>query len=240
MKKLQGTGIYVPDQETWYRDFFAEQSKSGQFTDWDVLEYQIDNVLHACSVCHTYRRQWAIDIGANIGIKAIQLARKFADVLAIEPRPDTFACLQRNIKKYNQIRCLHAAIGSHTGEIGFSGDPKDCAHSQVNESAETKVPIYKLDDLSLQVCDLIKIEVEGYELEVINGALSTIQKFHPVIILEELSFFRKDNASKLCAQYGPDFVNRHRRPRRILEDMGYEIYSRQGHDFVLARPADYL
>ncbi len=244
MKKLPNTGIWVPDKETWYNEFFASQSKSGQYTDWEVREYQKDNVLHACSVCLTDRRNYAIDIGANIGLISMQLAYKFGNVLAIEPRPDTFECLERNTVKYNQISCLHSAVGNQTGIIEFTGDIKDCAHSHVDtnntDPYPEMVPITKLDDLQLEGCDLIKIDTEGYELEVITGALATIEKWKPVIILEELSFFRKDNAIKLHQQYGPDFVNLHRRPRRILEDMGYEIYSRQGHDFVLARPADYL
>lgn len=238
MKKLPNTGFWVPDNETWYHNFFKSQNK--HYDDKFVLKYQQDNVFHACSVCKPSGRSYAIDIGANIGLISIQLAYKFWNVLAIEPRPDTYECLKKNTRKYQQIRTMHAAITDKTGPIRFSGDPADCAHSQVNPESETQVPGFRLDDIPLEGCDLIKIDTEGHELEVINGALATIEKFHPVIILEELSYFRKDNAKKLFKQYGEDFVNLHRRPRKILEDMGYAIYSRQGHDFVLARPADYL
>lgn len=230
----------MPDDEKWYHEFFKSQSKSGHYDDKDVLKYQQDNVFHACSVCKPSGRSYAVDIGANIGLISLQLAYKFWNVLAIEPRPDTYECLKRNTRKFQQIKCMHAAITDKSGPIGFSGSPTDCAHSQVDTAAETQVPGFRLDDIDLEGCDLIKIDTEGHELEVITGALATIEKWHPVIILEELSYFRKDNSKLLFAKYGTDFVNLHRRPRRILEDMGYEIYSRQGHDYVLARPADYL
>lgn len=228
----------MPDKETWYHNFFLKQNKN--YSDKDVLKYQQQNIFNATSVCKPSGRSFAIDVGANIGLISIQLAYKFWKVLAIEPRPDTYECLKKNVRKYQQIETLHAAVGSSLGSIGFSGAENDCAHSQVTPEAETKVPLITLDSLNLDACDLIKIDTEGYELEVIKGALATIQKFRPVIILEELSMFRKDNASILYKQYGPDFVNLHRRPRRILEDMGYEIYSRQGHDFVLAHVPSYV
>ena len=42
----------------------------------------------------------------------------------------------------------------------------------------------RIDDLNLQQCDLIHLDVEGYEEKVINGALETIKKFKPVVIVE--------------------------------------------------------
>lgn len=129
----------------------------------------------------------AIDIGAHIGTWTRELAPRFGSVAAIEPDPRNFSALCENMRGAPNVRMLPLAIApvvgrfslSHAGTIN-SGQGY-VTPFQPGEQVVTGVP---LDALALRP-GLIKIDVEGLELEVILSGERTIRDSRPIIVLEE-------------------------------------------------------
>ena len=138
-----------------------------------------------------------IDIGANIGCTSILFGELAHQVISFEPSTTTFNLLQRNIKGSGlvNIKLQNYALGSSSSisEItyapsnrsgGFISNKTTISTGHITE----KIKIKKLDDiidnLKLQKIDFIKIDVEGFEKEVIDGAKKTIARCKPIIVLE--------------------------------------------------------
>jgi FkbM family methyltransferase len=152
----------------------------------------------------------AIDCGANVGVHTIEWARHMTGwgaVLAIEAQERIFYALAGNIAINNcfNARALNAAITSRpgtmkipvpnysvTGSFGslelkrrdqaeFIGQPIDYAEDKM-----VGVQAVSLDSLNLARIDLIKIDVEGMELEVLAGGANCIANLHPILLIETI------------------------------------------------------
>ena len=150
-----------------------------------------------------------VDIGANIGSYTI-LASKVcgARTVSVEPDPETVKSLVRNVQLNGvskQVRVVEAALGASSGTIAFT-----VGHDTVNRVANTEdsntreVCLRTLDEvLSGEVPRVIKIDVEGFEAQVFEGASVTLadQRLEAIItesqdervnpILERAGFQRK-------------------------------------------------
>lgn len=120
-----------------------------------------------------------IDIGANIGthtLKAASIVKENGKVISVEPHPRTFHYLKENIhlNKFMNIDVFNFAVGNRSEYVTFSdmvSDDQNCIDSNGIINLETK----RLDDfVSLESVDLIKIDVEGYELFVLLGAANVL------------------------------------------------------------------
>jgi FkbM family methyltransferase len=140
-----------------------------------------------------------IDVGAHIGRWTITIGNKLkGKVIAIEPQRDNFNILKRNIyiNKLNDIVIpLDVACGDKEKEMKFyldleggGGHESSLVQNEYNKNKFTLVNVRKLDnifvDLKLDSVDLIKVDVEGSDLDVLKGAKNIIKKFHPRIIFE--------------------------------------------------------
>lgn len=133
-----------------------------------------------------------IDVGANVGSYTVLASGVVgARSLAFEPVPNTFERLQRNIRT-NKIDGLaeakRLAIGSSQGEIHFSTD-NDTVNKVVSTDyvgSSEKVPVSSLDALLEGLAPLMwKVDVEGFEIEVLKGSRSALrQEFLQAILLE--------------------------------------------------------
>jgi FkbM family methyltransferase len=129
-----------------------------------------------------------IDVGANIGDTALAASSQVGvagRVWAVEPHPNTFAYLKKNVElnRRGNIELIHAAASSQRGSLSLSNDRRD----DMNRVVTNGVPVRaeRLDDLVEQTDDinLLKIDVEGYELSVLRGA-GRILKFTQVVYFE--------------------------------------------------------
>lgn len=134
-----------------------------------------------------------VDAGANIGylsLVAASVVGEKGNVYAFEPVKSTFDLLQRNaeLNQFTQIKCKQFGLGSQSEEVViYSENQNRGGASIVNRRSEQKetIQICPLDAiLSEEKVDLLKIDVEGYEFEVLKGAEEIIRKDHPAIILE--------------------------------------------------------
>lgn len=135
-----------------------------------------------------------IDAGANIGSYSIlAAAHAGANVVAFEPAPDTYSHLEQNIlvnKIQDKIWSYNIALGSVQGEVFFSKN-HDTANHVLNGTDEQgiKVKLEKLDNFSEKFIHpmLLKIDVEGYETEVLNGAAGLLSNDNLKAIIIELN-----------------------------------------------------
>ena len=137
-----------------------------------------------------------LDVGANIGsYTVLASAHAGARSISIEPNPVTFSYLERNIKA-NQIgekvTTYNIALGAAKGETGFIDtlDVEDHV-AREDENASLIVPVETLDAVlaAHTVPDLIKIDVEGYETQVVAGATKTLMENNLKVIVIELAGF---------------------------------------------------
>jgi len=144
-----------------------------------------------------------IDIGANIGLYSIALSKYFDRILAFEANPITFKVLEanlalsgtRNVEPFcegvsSRTRCasLYVPLDGHLGWATLSAD----RHGVDTTVAETMINLDTLDNLSTKKgfeqdpISLIKIDVEGHEAEVLQGAVGILNRWGPIVLVEVL------------------------------------------------------
>lgn len=134
-----------------------------------------------------------LDIGAHIGIHSLFLSSKFDKIYAFEPERKNFAKLKNHIKlnSIKNVISVKCALSDYKGFARlYTHKTENCGHSLlINYHAKfQRVRIDTLDNFVRQkrVKDikLIKIDVEGSEINVLRGSRKVIDKFHPLIFLE--------------------------------------------------------
>jgi len=134
-----------------------------------------------------------IDIGANIGSYTILGASEVgAETISIEPIPDTFKILEENIiinKINNKVKSLNIGIGGKKGLLKFTKSLDTTNHvAKKDEKNTIDVPVEKFDDIiDLKKPTLVKIDVEGFETEVINGMSNALANDNLKAIIIELN-----------------------------------------------------
>lgn len=144
-----------------------------------------------------------VNIGANVGLHAIFLARQCASanqIYAVEPNPEAYSCLTRNIALNGleqRITAVQACIGASLGELEFAlipGMPEyssigGIVHPSASGFAQTKirVPVAPLD-VAIGGAgvkpSLLLVDTEGAELLVFEGASALLTKYRPLLVFE--------------------------------------------------------
>ncbi len=174
-------GIYLPDHDR----HFAEQIQLSPLVDGKGT-YQLAKLRAALSV--SYRRGFAIDVGAHVGLWTRVLALNFDKVVAFEPIPSHIECLKANVKRANDALIIYyAALGNTSGLLSMESQD-NIATANVcrdGDSIEFDVAVYRLDDFKYRHVDFIKIDTEGFEAMVLRGAEETIRRDRPVVVIEQ-------------------------------------------------------
>jgi FkbM family methyltransferase len=127
------------------------------------------------------------DFGANVGVYSVLAGSVGARVLSVEPLPETFSRLQENLR-LNEVegRAVRCGLSSSSGTLRFTK-----ARGGLNRVATTTdedvidVTVLTLDDLTLEtglVPQLIKIDVEGFELPLLQGGVRSLRSAVAIII----------------------------------------------------------
>jgi FkbM family methyltransferase len=124
-----------------------------------------------------------VQAGGNVGVYPLALSKAFGQVITFEPDAENYDCLAINADKPN-IQRWWGALGADQGQCSVVRIHNDnCgSHKTVPGSA---VWVDTIDSIPLDSCDLIWLDIEGAEADAIKGALATIEKFSPIIVLEE-------------------------------------------------------
>lgn len=128
----------------------------------------------------------ALDIGANVGLWSRDLCEHFAHVTAFEPVAMFRDCLIKNVPS-NKLTVEPVALGDENTMVNMIITEDNMGHTHVDPASigQGTVPVRRLDDLNFSVVDYIKLDCEGFEYKIIQGAAETIRRCRPVIVVEQ-------------------------------------------------------
>jgi FkbM family methyltransferase len=147
----------------------------------------LNSVVHRGSI--------VADVGANQGLYTLWLARVAVDghIYAFEPDPELFQCLENNVR-HNQlpnVSTIQAAAADRSGALVFTTNQLNRGDNRIStkalqDSGSKLVQAVTLDETILsQHLNLLKIDVQGFELEVLLGAQKTLTSNPNLTILFE-------------------------------------------------------
>jgi FkbM family methyltransferase len=157
----------------------------------------------------------AADIGANEGVYAFALSELGATVHAFEANPTFAAFAKHNLGSRATVHeialsneagraSFYVPLAEDGSELHLAGNLKN-SHSQFERQTVINVDVRTLDSYALTNVQFIKVDVEGSELEVLQGARETIMRDHPALLLELLSGTYQDPLAvtrQVCETYG--------------------------------------
>lgn len=133
------------------------------------------------------QKRVAVQAGGNLGIFPKRLAESFETVYCFEPSPALFPLLCKNAPEANIVR-FQAALGYHRQFVSMAQvrrDGKPDPHEGITHvSGPGPIPTLRIDDLTLPVCDLLQLDLEGFELYALQGAVDTLERCRPVLCVE--------------------------------------------------------
>ena len=164
-----------------------------------------------------------IDVGANIGLVSLLLARRFPDrdIHAFEPNPTTFETLEANIARNgaSKVFCHRYAVSDADGMVMFDNDPVKRGTASISRDGgghAAEVPATTLDSFvaehGIDAIGLLKIDVEGYETLVLRGATRVLNEIRPASIYFEVCPALTERAGFAATD-----------PARMLIEAGYEL-----------------
>ncbi|MFT0892668.1 FkbM family methyltransferase [Pseudochelatococcus sp. G4_1912] len=195
--------------------------------DWSEPElHELDLFVHP--------GDYVIDVGANIGLytlKAARLAGPQGHVIAVEPGTAARTQLLANLalNPFKQVTVIGKALAEAEGEatlhhVALGDDPQ--AFSLIADTTTTEgetVATTTLDTLAAELAlprvDLIKIDVEGFEANVLAGARGTLMNWHPTVIFEINTDTLKRSGRPLDGAW------------KELEAQGYAFFKMEGRHF---------
>jgi len=147
----------------------------------------------AAILAHVPGRTCIVQAGGNVGLYPLALADHFRRVITFEPDALNVRCLWLNVAArdtFKRIDARQAALGEWFGTCGVEiVEPGNCgAHRIAPDQGD--VVMLPLDGLDLIACDAIWLDIEGYELPALRGARETIERFWPVVIIEDKGLSR--------------------------------------------------
>ena len=128
------------------------------------------------------------DIGANIGDHAVYFAtHSKANIFSFEPMPVTFEMLKKNIEQNDisdRVKLFNCALGAEDSSAKMQIVTDNMGACSISNEGTENVQVKRLDNMNLPLPDLVKIDVEGYELEVLKGMERTLRESSPVLWIE--------------------------------------------------------
>jgi FkbM family methyltransferase len=156
---------------------------------WNYFNGNLDKEMFYVNKLIKSRRRF-IDVGANVGLYSYFFSNKFDHVEAFEPLSELTFRLK--FLSNNNIHVNNVALSSSIGQLEFFipihnnilQPPLASLEPRLGHFEKRVVDVINLDNYEFDDVDLIKIDVEGHEYKVIEGALKTISSCNPVLIIE--------------------------------------------------------
>lgn len=180
---------------------FVYPGRTNRWIDWIVYyygAYELDELELLRTLLAHRPRPVALDIGANVGHHALYLASFCAEVHAFEPYETVAMCLDEKVRR-NGLAHIHlhrVGLGERDEELDFFAPHGSntgtgtfvASHETRNNHPVGRLRLVHGDDylarLRLSTVDLIKIDVEGFELSVLRGLRATLARYRPMVMME--------------------------------------------------------
>lgn len=219
LNKIKGQGWNLMPKDSTPAKAIVKYAGKGMtdVSGLDILDYQNNELAEALS--HVKNFDLAIDAGANYGFFTKHLDM-FKNVHAFELYTPVRECLEKNVRDFGMNNTtVHACgLGHENKWVGVTGRGTFSTHVNVN-SDDKGYEVRTIDSFEFSSCDFIKIDCEGYETYILEGAKETIERFTPVILME--------NKGYATERYG--CIS----PEQLLLDWGYEILVRYRKDIIM-------
>ena len=168
MKIEKVNGFWVPSDDVHLQDW----KQNNNFTQSKCLDKFLTFIeKNALKFNHV------LDIGAWVGTWTMKINPFCGRVIAFEPDPLHYECLVQNVPE--EVETHQLAVGNDKKMISLSEDNFTQAKRVVGEG---NIPMVTIDSLNFTDVDLIKIDVEGYEMEVLKGADKTLENVKYLMI----------------------------------------------------------
>ncbi len=166
-----------------------------------------------------------VDVGANVGGWTFFVAKKGLEVYAFEPMPKAYNILKERAKNFPNVHPFPYAVGDKdtVGRLGFTAfGVTGTMDEEINlpGGGTIDIPVRKLDSMRLPEVGVIKIDTEGYETPILQGAREIITKYKPILIIE---------VHKQTGKAAKNFEEEKQRIESILKNLHYNwiVYYRQ-------------
>ena len=165
------------------------------------------------------RRRVVVQAGANWGAWPAKLAGLFETVYCFEPEPRNFILTCLNTAEHPNVVRFQAALGDAHGCVGIATTPGKSGTAHVDGAGP--VPVLRIDDLGLEACDAILLDVEGYEIQALRGAYETIARCRPVLLVEDKGWASRYGGGERGSTVA------------FAQKLGYKVIMPLGKDFIL-------
>jgi FkbM family methyltransferase len=163
----------------WLRDNFSDKAIFHQV--FSQRQYHIDALPGI-------KAERIIDAGANIGLASIFFSNLFpsAQIVAIEPQADNFNLLQKNLKPYEKVECIHAALWNKNEKINIKNPDSLAASYMVEADQFSSIEGITIPSLlerkGWDKVDILKMDIEGAEKEIFSAPADWLSKVRLLII----------------------------------------------------------
>jgi FkbM family methyltransferase len=158
--------------------------------------YQAQHIQQSLQLCA--QRRTALDVGGHVGFWSYYLSLAFQRVHAFEPNELFAQCFERNVRGKG-VTLHRVALGEAERRIELDVDPANTGATHVRAGVEGTIPMRRLDAFALDDVDFIKIDVEGFERQVLEGARETLLRCRPVVIVEQKEFAGRYGTERYAA-----------------------------------------
>ena len=169
-------GFYIPDGDL-PKHHIAES----------VVQH--DAILNQKVLAYAKAKRHMVDVGGNVGRWSVDFAKHFATVSAFEPAPYHIECFEKNCASYSNIKLYPYGL-SNTNKKGNLevAVEQHLGSTRVIPSENGNIELKTLDEHDFEDVDVLKVDVEGLEIDVLQGAEKTIAKCKPIIVIERCVF----------------------------------------------------
>jgi FkbM family methyltransferase len=182
--------------------------------------YQPQHIQQSVQFCAL--RRTALDVGGHVGFWSYYLALAFQRVHAFEPNELFAQCFERNVRAKG-VSLHRVALGEAERRVGLVVDPENTGATHVQLEGAGTIPMRRLDDFALDDVDFIKIDVEGFERQVLEGARDTLARCRPVVIIEQKEFAGRYGTEQYAAA-------------ELLQSLGASVLMQVVKDLVFGWP----
>ena len=159
-----------------------------------ILDLHLKDFMIGQTTPYLNKFKNTLDIGAATGMYASHFAEHSKSVICFEAVPPVYEQLIKIKEKHNNVITHNTAVSNETGTLDFYVDDKRLSNSSFQnlvEGQKIQVETVTIDSLKLIDIGFIKVDVEGVELDVLNGASVTIDEYKPTCMVEVYEKFNK-------------------------------------------------